>query len=178
MRIEPAAPAAGTGRMFTPKTNSHATVEQVTRPSSAADAMSVPALVGCPAQGPVGEATGRRVGSDAVAVSPIATEATRWFQRSSGGGSRVRWRSLPGLRYVGGRPGISSCRDISVPKGWHDTRRFLGCSGTDPLRWALALVADLTPFHLLDAGAASGFLMPSTFAAFLTSGALTHRSAP
>ena len=56
--------------------------------------------------------------------------------------------------------------------------RFLGCSGTDPLRWALALVADLAPFHLLDAGAASCFLMPSTFAAFLTSGPLTHRSAP
>ena len=46
------------------------------------------------------------------------------------------------------------------------------------LRWALALVADLTSFHLLDAGAASCFLMPSTFAAFLTSGDFTHRSAP
>ena len=55
---------------------------------------------------------------------------------------------------------------------------FLGCSGTDLLRWALALVAGLTPIHLLDAGAASRFLMPSTFAAFLTSGALTHRRAP
>ena len=61
---------------------------------------------------------------------------------------------------------------------WEGEGRLLGCSGTDPLRWTLALVADLTPFHLLDAGAASHFLMPSTFAAFLTSGALTHRSAP
>ena len=75
----------------------------------------------------------------------------------------------------------SVCRQASFKQLYQtlgEGARLLGCSGTDPLRWALALVADLTPFHLLDAGAASRFLMPSTFAAFLTSGALTHRSAP
>ena len=57
-------------------------------------------------------------------------------------------------------------------------RWFLGCSGTDPLRWALALVADLTVIHLLETEAASRFLMPSFLTTFPTSGGLTHRIAP
>ena len=55
---------------------------------------------------------------------------------------------------------------------------FSGCPGTDPLRCALDPADILTLVHLPDAGAVAGFLMPSTLAAFLTSGALTHRSAP
>ena len=53
-------------------------------------------------------ATRSVAGATRLLLGLIATEATRWFMRSSRSCARTHWRGLVGLRYVAGPLGISA----------------------------------------------------------------------